>query len=70
MAKKAVAKEAVKAVADLKADLVKAREELFNLKLDLEMRKLKSTRSIFLKRKEIARILTNMNMQKKEVANG
>ena len=70
MAKQAVAKEAVKAVADLKADLVKAREELFNLKLDLEMRKLKSTRSIFLKRKEIARILTNMNMQKKEVANG
>ncbi len=72
MAKKQNIKEAVtvKAVADLKVDLSKAREDLFNLQLDQKMRKLKNTRSLFLKRKEIAKILTAMNLQKKEVANG
>jgi ribosomal protein L29 len=53
---------------DMKGQVTKAREELFQLKLEHSMRKLKNTRSIFLKRKEIANLLTNMHM--KEVTNG
>lgn len=44
--------------------LAKARTELFTMKIDLHLRKLKNTRSIFFKRKEIARMLTARNMQK------
>ncbi|MEK7534218.1 MAG: 50S ribosomal protein L29 [Patescibacteria group bacterium] len=43
---------------ELKNLLEKARNELFLLKLDKAQNKLKNTRSIFLKRKEIALILT------------
>lgn len=57
-----------KTVEALKKDVVEARKELFNLHLDNQMRKLKNTRSIFSKRKEIARMLTAMKA--KEVANG
>ena len=43
------------------------------MQMDNQMRKLKNTRSIFLKRKEIARMLTVMKLKsmldKKEVAN-
>lgn len=46
-------------------DLEKLQEELFRMKIDLNLKKLKNTRSIFLKRKEIARMLTAQNMQKK-----
>lgn len=52
-----------KAVPDLSADLVKAREKVSQLKLENSMRKLKNTRSLFLQRKEIARILTKMRMK-------
>ncbi|PIR80023.1 MAG: 50S ribosomal protein L29 [Candidatus Levybacteria bacterium CG10_big_fil_rev_8_21_14_0_10_35_13] len=43
---------------ELRKMLKDAKENLFNLKLDLSQNKLKNTRSIFLKRKEIALILT------------
>ena len=47
-----------KSVTELKNLLAKSRDELFNLKLDLSQNKLKNTSSIFLKRKEVALILT------------
>lgn len=56
-----------KSVEALKQDVAEARKELFQLTLDNQMRKLKNTRAIFMKRKEIARMLTAMKA--KEVAN-
>ena len=56
-----------KTIEALKKDVAEARKELFNLNLDNRTRKLKNTRSIFLKRKEIARMLTAMKA--KEVVN-
>lgn len=50
---------------ELKKLLVETRENLFNLTLDLSQNKLKNTRSIFWKRKEIALILTAI--QQKEI---
>ncbi len=47
--------------------LQKARQELIVLNLDNARKKLKNTSSIFLKRKEIARILTKM--KEKELLN-
>jgi len=43
---------------EFKKMLEKARNELFLLKIDKAQNKLKNTRSLFLKRKEIALILT------------
>jgi len=43
---------------ELKKLLNDARSDLFNLRLDLSQNKLKNTSSIFLKRKEVALILT------------
>lgn len=43
---------------ELKKLLSDARNDLFNLRLDLSQNKLKNTSSIFLKRKEVALILT------------
>lgn len=68
MAKKQNNEIQEKTVAALKKDVEEAKKELFNLVLDNQMRKLKNTRSIFLKRKEIARMLTQMRA--KEVKNG
>lgn len=68
MAKKQKADITEKSVEALKKDVEEARHELFNMKLDNQMRKLKNTRSLFLKRKEIARMLTAVKV--KEVANG
>ncbi len=48
--------------------LQKARQELIVLNLDNARKKLKNTSSIFVKRKEIARILTKM--KEKELLNG
>lgn len=48
----------VKKTEELRKVLSQAREDLFNLELDLSQNKLKNTSSIFLKRKEIALILT------------
>lgn len=42
----------------LKKDVEAAKEALMQLQLDNKMGKLKNTRSIFLKRKEIAKMLT------------
>lgn len=43
---------------ELRKTLKQAKEELFNLTLDNKQNKLKNTRSIFWKKKEIAYILT------------
>lgn len=43
---------------ELEALLKEARESLFNLRLEKAQNKLKNLRSIFIKRKEIAKILT------------
>lgn len=51
---------------ELKNLLEKARNELFLLKLDKTQNKLKNTRSIFLKRKEIA--LMSTLIREKELA--
>ncbi|OGH07126.1 MAG: 50S ribosomal protein L29 [Candidatus Levybacteria bacterium RBG_13_35_9] len=47
-----------KSASELKKLLGDTRNDLFNLRLDLSQNKLKNTSSIFLKRKEIALILT------------
>jgi large subunit ribosomal protein L29 len=49
-----------KSIQDLKVALKEKRAELFNIKLEKAQNKLKNTRSLFLKRKEIARILTEI----------
>jgi len=52
-----------KTVSEL-AQLVKeAKEALFTLRLDNQMKKLKNTSSISLKRKEIARLLTSLKLK-------
>lgn len=50
---------------ELKTLLKEAREVLFSLRLDKEQNKLQNLRSIFHKRKEIARILTEI--KRKEI---
>jgi ribosomal protein L29 len=57
----------VKSEKELLKLLGDARDALFNLKMDLSMNKLKNTSSIFLKRKEIALILTAL--KEKELSN-
>lgn len=52
---------------ELKKILAEAKEALFNLRMDLSQNKLKNTRSIFLKRKEIALTLTAL--KEKELIN-
>lgn len=47
-----------KDIKELENLLKGARSELFNLKLEKTQNKLKNTRSVFLKRKEISLILT------------
>lgn len=47
-----------KAEKELKKDLKEAKDALFNFNLELKQNKLKNTRSIFWKKKEIAWILT------------
>ena len=47
-----------KSLAELRTMLKNARDAAFTAKLDKSQNKLKNTRSIFLKRKEIAQILT------------
>lgn len=47
-----------KNIKELRSMLSEARDALFNLKMEKSQNKLKNTRSIFMKRKEIARILT------------
>ena len=52
---------------ELRKALKEAREALFNLNLDNRQNKLKNTRQIFWKKKEIALILTAL--KEKEIAN-
>ncbi|OGH10967.1 MAG: 50S ribosomal protein L29 [Candidatus Levybacteria bacterium RIFCSPLOWO2_01_FULL_36_13] len=57
-----------KSLTELKKKLSDGRDELFNLKLDLSQNKLKNTKSITLKRKEIALILTALREKEYENA--
>lgn len=52
--------EKIKSISELKNVLKEAKNELFNLRLEKAQNKLKNTSAIFLKRKEIARILTSL----------
>ncbi|MCL5432597.1 MAG: 50S ribosomal protein L29 [Patescibacteria group bacterium] len=47
-----------KKIPELKAMLKEAKDALFNLKMDHAQKKLKNAKSIFEKKKEIARIMT------------
>ena len=47
-------------IEELKSILKEAKDALFSLRLEKAQNKLKNLRSIFLKRKEIARILTEI----------
>ncbi|MFH1186802.1 MAG: 50S ribosomal protein L29 [Candidatus Levyibacteriota bacterium] len=57
-----------KDIKELKNMLKEARDALFSLKMEKTQNKLKNTRSIFFKRKEIARILTIMKRKEFENA--
>ena len=52
---------------ELKKAVIAAKDELFGLKIDFSQNKLKNTAAIFLKRKEIAWILTAL--REKELEN-
>lgn len=52
---------------ELKKLLLDAKDNLFNLRIDLSQNKLKNTTSLMLKRKEIAWILTAL--REKEIEN-
>lgn len=56
-----------KDIKELRVALKEAREKLFSFKLEKMQMKLKNTRAIFLKRKEIAQILTAL--REKEMKN-
>lgn len=56
-----------KTAGELKAQLGQARDELQLLRFDKSLAKLKNTRSIFAKRKEIAQMLTIL--KEKEIQN-
>ena len=55
---------------ELKKTLSEAKEELFKLNMDLSQKKLKNTRQIFWKKKQIAMILTALNEKKLVVKGG
>lgn len=57
-----------KSAIELTKKLKDARDELFNLKLDLSSNKLKNTKSLTVKRKEIALILTALKEKEFENA--
>jgi large subunit ribosomal protein L29 len=58
-----------KSIQDLKTALREARAELFNLKLEKAQNKLKNTRSLFNKRKDIARFLTELRRRELDAEN-
>jgi len=55
-----------KAQEELRKSLVDAKKDLFSMQMDIKMGKLKNTRSLFWKRKEIAYLLTEL--RRKELA--
>ncbi|MFH1832658.1 MAG: 50S ribosomal protein L29 [Candidatus Levyibacteriota bacterium] len=57
-----------KTIPELKARFLELKNELFQLKLDKFQKKLKNLRSVFEKRKEVARILTILEEKKLEVS--
>lgn len=56
----------IKDIKELKNLVTKVRESLLTLRLDKAQNKLKNQREIFMKRKEIAYILTLINQKQKE----
>ena len=56
-----------KSIVELRTMLKNAKNAIFTAKLEKSQNKLKNTRSLFLKRKEIAQILTIM--KEKEIKN-
>lgn len=56
-----------KNLVELRTLLKSLKEAVFTARLELSQNKLKNTRSIFLKRKEIAQILTIINIKEKEI---
>lgn len=58
-----------KTVQELKISLNEAKEELFSLKLEKAQKKLKNLRSVFIKRKDIAKILSILQEKESENAN-
>ena len=56
-----------KNLVELRTLLKSLKEAVFASRLELSQNKLKNTRSIFLKRKEIAQILTIINVKEKEI---
>lgn len=57
-----------KPVEELRKALTDSRKELFTMRMDVSLGKIKNTRTLFWKRKEIAYILTQL--RRKELANG
>ena len=53
----------IKEIGELRVDLKKGKADLVDLRLDHSQFKLKNTRQIFTKRKEIARILTMIKIK-------
>ena len=64
MKKKDIQELHSKEAGELVALLKKAKEELFNFRMDHSMKKLKNTKSLFNKKKDIARILTVLSEKK------
>lgn len=69
MARKIKTKAKERTLKELKDAFVEARNFLSELKLDMDQKKLKNTRLVFWKRKEIARLLTEIR-QKQEAEKG
>ena len=69
MVKKIKTKAKERTLKELKDAFVESRNFLSELKLDMDQKKLKNTRLVFWKRKEIARLLTEIR-QKEEIAKG
>ena len=53
----------IKNLQELKVALKEAKDELFTFRMEKAQNKLKNTRAIFLKRKGIARILTDIRQK-------
>ena len=68
MKKRDLKEFANKSIDELRKSLNDSRKELFTIKMDVSLGKIKNTRTLFWKRKEIAYILTQL--RRKELANG
>lgn len=59
-----------KTVDELKKMLAETRENLFHLQMDQKQMKLKNTRAVMMRRKDVARILTILRGKELAVKNG